>query len=184
MNARKPHLLELLVFGARLLRPQRGHEVLAPLVQRQGMERVFDMRAEVGVEESIIAPEEKIELGKLRRDADRSDRVPHADAFDRDVLVAPVETLEHVGILVLFLVAFPQLQKAVEILLAEQSRIADQAPDAARRVGAARKAEQEDFIALAIVVADERVGIAQILRQAPTHRAPPDPPAYAAPRAP
>ena len=43
--------------------------------------------------------------------------------------------------------------------------------DAARRVGAARKAEQENLVALAIIVADERVGVAHIVRQAETQRA-------------
>ena len=135
------------------------------------MEGVLDMRAEVGVEKSIVALEEEVELGELRRDADRADRVPHAEAFDRDALVAPVEALQYVGILVPFLVALPQFQEAVEILLAEQPRIADQPADAACRVGAARKAEQEDLVALAIVAADERVGIAQVLRQAEAERA-------------
>ena len=64
------------------------------------------------------------------------------------------------------LVSVPEQHEAVEVALADQARITDQSANAARRVCAARKAEQEYLVAILIIVADEGVGVAHVLRQA------------------
>jgi hypothetical protein len=152
VDTREPNLLELLSLGLafRLLHPQRRHEVLAPLVERERMECMLDVEADARVVEAVVAAEiEHIESCEVGRDSDRTDRVPYPDHLDRHALVAATEAVEGVVALLLvgFLVAVPQFEKAVEVLLAEQSRITDQPAEAARRVGAARETEQENLVA-------------------------------------
>jgi hypothetical protein len=56
--------------------------------------------------------------------------------------------------------------KLIEIALANQTGKSDQSTDAARRIGAARKSKEKDFVTIAVVRTDERIGIAEVARQA------------------
>src|SRR3954453_13631769 len=116
MHTGEPDLLELLALrppGRRLL-PQRRHEVLAMLVERERMKGVLDVLAKAGIQETIILLEQA-EPVEVFRNAQRADSVPNADAFDRCILLARLEARKRLG--VLFLVRFPQRPELIEVTL-------------------------------------------------------------------
>src|SRR2546423_13214727 len=105
------------------------------------MEGVLDVPTEVCIQEAIVLFEQP-ELVEVIRNADRTDRVPNADAFDRRILLPRVELRERVG--VLLLVRLPHRVEVIQITLADQAGKSDEAADTARRIGTARKSEEED----------------------------------------
>src|SRR4051812_43987686 len=127
------------------------------------MKCVLDVLAKTRIQETIVLLEQAEPI-QVFWNAQRADRVPNADAFDRCILLAHVEAGERRG--VLFLVRFPQCLELIEVSLADQTSKSDEATDATRRIGAARKSEEKDLIPLTIIRADERIGIAHVVREA------------------
>ena len=94
----EPHLAQRLGAGGsglRRLDPEGRRKIGPPLVQGERVKGIFDMRAQRRVVKLVELGENLVEMA---RDPELSDRVPHTDAFYRDIPVPKREIREHVGL--------------------------------------------------------------------------------------
>jgi hypothetical protein len=130
-------------------------EIAAPLIDRQRLKRMPYM----GAERSLIKCEG---FGAKSRagNAERTDRIPDADAFDLHIPVAVGrKRVEFSNIPSFFSqrIPVPDLDEAHHLRFLQHADGADHAAEAARDKRAAGKAEHKDLVAVDIVVGDEAV---------------------------
>ncbi len=178
MHARKPGLLHHLIGGVALRLPQRRHERLAALVQRQRLIAVTHMAAQRHVVKLVerFGPEAQRGDGY----AQGAHRIPDADEFDGRVRpgvgLAKGDGLRRVGVAVGRTVAIERvgLAHAADMLRTQNAAIANQPAHAAHRVRAAAVTEQKDLVARVIVLHQKQVKLADIGRDPQAKRAPGD----------
>jgi len=115
------------------------------------------------------------------RNAERADRVPHADEADIDPVVA-VEAIARTELrrsgIVRLLIVVIELERLVVVrgvLRREDAALADHAHHAARRERAAAEAEHEELVAELVVADEEAVGVVNVFLHALADRAAGDP---------
>ena len=137
------------------------------LLDRHGVTAALHHGAGTGVQKSVLL---LVELGEQRSgNPKRAHRVPDAEEFDRGVdmaigMVRPNEVLRRVGAGTA--VVLPGQDQIAELFTPQHAAGRDESGEAARRIGAARKAEQKDFVAGIIILRDEHIGGADIVLDA------------------
>jgi hypothetical protein len=154
-----------------LVGPQRRHEGLAVLVDRQGMEGIFVIVAKPGIQERIgFSFEAAIDR---KGNAERAYGIEYADELDRDrlgifqhpaffkaELVGAALSCDQLpnSFLLRAPVALEQLVDAERRATLQQAAFQNEARQASRRVGAAAEAENENLVAGRIVLHQPFVG--------------------------
>ena len=165
VHAGKPHLLDALVAAMLGLPPHGRLELHAVLVDGQRMAGVVDDAADVGVVELEAAPADPVQ--PRARDAERAHRVEHAEEAHAHVGVREAAQLLLVGREALLgpgaVVGPGELLVARIAHVGAQQAAGRQEPaQAARRVGAARVAEDVDVVARPVVERQEAVGLQDV----------------------
>src|SRR5215469_13751767 len=180
-----------------LPRPESWWECSAPFVDRQGLVCVVDRLAQISIVK--VVPVRGNAAQRPVWDAERADCVPDADEMNRraprvvhclEELVVPSVRLplrkkrtkraacgcevlpanEHLTVLARH-VDLVDLRKVVHVDLLHQTDKADEAGEAAHRIGAAGKSEKEDLIAIVEIVDKKCVLAFQVAGQADSKRA-------------
>ena len=141
-----------------------------PLVDGQGLIGQRDLAAQLGV---VECPQPAAEPLGHSRYAERAHGVPDPDEADGDLIVGVAGTKpRRLGAARMARVAAAAVQviglvDAVGVLAAQDPGVADEPDGAARGVGAATEAEEEQLVARVELVDDEAVAVADVARQAP-----------------
>ena len=168
MHARKPDLLQPLAVGPFLLPPHAGLEGAAALVDGQGLEGVVDAAAQLHIVEFDI--QELVDHVEVpRRDAQRPHGVPHADAVDADLTgIGSAEKFGLDGLREGFLVAAAvehvSVIQLVQVVRAQEPRVAQQSGKAAHGVGPAAEAEKENVVTVLVLFHQKSVRLQDVPR--------------------
>jgi hypothetical protein len=173
MGTGEPHLLDMVAVRQSLdLRPmpQGGLEGRAVLVDGHGVEAVLHDGGQLGVVELEPAPVRREE--KAAWNAEGAHRIEYGQRFDPQAIDVVEERLEgtpiaasavaRTGAIIApgFLLA---LRRAV--LGLQQARSEEIADDAAGRVGAAREPDEMDLVARPVMLAEEAIGLPDLVVQ-------------------
>ena len=181
VHAGEPDLLDVLRDLRRMGIKRIGDEVLrlspaiepeqtAALVDRHGMAKDFNAGIPGGVRQ-CLQRRKGVEAIPPRHDQG-SDRIPNADEFDRDPScagnAAEIPGEMKIVLFARLLVRGQRVIRDIRLIGIQQPDHMDEGGKRANRIGAAAEAEQEDGVAVLILLREESVGAENFIVQAVT----------------
>ena len=165
MGSREPRLLQLLADGVALLMPQRGLKEASLFVNRQGLECMAHLCAQVGV----VKPVAGAEIPEEQRISERSDRIPHPDELDRSNVLHRIGAAKQRGLTLTRVRARrarPIQQEGfwegVQGVSSQDAAGSDEAREAADGEGTTAEAEQEELVTRLVILDDEAIGLEDV----------------------